>query len=76
MVDISLLFSVRIYITLGCFFAALVIGWVMCLVNYSFLLSMLAFYLLASKATKFKLKEKSAFERDAEQGEIRVLFIS
>ena len=29
---------------------------------------MLAFYLLASKATKFRLKEKSSFEKNAEEG--------
>ena len=50
------------------YFSALVIGWLMCLISYSFLISMLAFYLLASKATKFRLKEKSSFEKNAEEG--------
>jgi len=49
------------------YFLAMIIGWILCLVHYGFLVSLLTFYVVGSKATKFRISQKSQFDENADQ---------
>jgi len=53
--------------TSGALFA-LIIGFILTLCHYSFFLSLLAFFISSSKATKFKQEVKKSFEDDFKEG--------
>jgi len=54
-------------------FTGLLLGFTLTLINYGFMTSMVVFFLLGSKATKFRGDKKEAFEKDFKKGTISML---
>jgi uncharacterized membrane protein len=56
-------------------FLALLVGFFLTLSSYCFMISLLAFFLSSSKATKFRQNQKKKFEEDFKEGGLQTMSI-